>query len=311
MTFEFAYLLGPLIGGVIGYITNDIAIRMLFRPHQAKYIFGMHVPFTPGIIPKEKYRIAQAIGETISDNLMNQEVLERTLLSDEMVNRIASTIDKFVDKQKHNTETVEAFVRHYVTRDELQSMRDSAEGDLAKMLYKKLSDESVGTKISHKIIERVMEKMQGGFKGMVGSTLGINQIVELMAEPAEHLMAKHINELISSQSEQMVASLLHNELDKVLAMPVCELMKDKEEQTAQLRQMAVGLYRTVITERLPRILNALNISKIIENRINEMDMNDTERIVHQVMDKELKAVIWFGALLGFIIGILNTVINMG
>ena len=308
MTFELSYLVGPLVGGVIGYITNDVAIRMLFRPHTAKYIFGIHVPFTPGIIPKEKYRIAQAVGESISENLMNQEVLERSLLSDEMTGKIGSTIDKFVAKQQQNNETLEEFVRHFVTRDELQSMRDSAEGDLARILYKKLNDESVGTKISHKIIERVMEKMQGGLTGIVGNTLGINQIMELMADPAEHLMARHINELISSQSEQMVANLLHNETDKLMGMPVCELLRDKADQTQQVKDMALGLYRTVITERLPRILNAINISKIIENRINEMDMNDTERIVHQVMDKELKAVIWFGALLGFIIGIVNTVL---
>ena len=46
---EISYLLAPLVGGVIGYITNDIAIRMLFRPHSAKYIMGIHIPFTPGI----------------------------------------------------------------------------------------------------------------------------------------------------------------------------------------------------------------------------------------------------------------------
>ena len=307
MSFELSYLVGPLVGGVIGYITNDVAIRMLFRPHQPKYIFGMHVPFTPGIIPKEKYRIAQAVGETISDNLMNQEVLEKNLLSKEMIGKIVGTIDKFISQQQHNPETLESFLSHYLTRRELQSIRESAEGDLAKILYKKLNDESVGTKISHKIIERVMVKMQSGLTGIVGNTLGFNQIAELMSEPAEHLLAKHINELISSQSEQMVGNLLHNETDKLLSMPVCELLKDKQEQTAQLKQTAIGLYRTIISERLPRILNALNISKIIENRINEMDMNDTERIVHQVMDKELKAVIWFGALLGFIIGIINTI----
>ena len=27
-----SYIIAPLLGGVIGYITNDIAIRMLFRP---------------------------------------------------------------------------------------------------------------------------------------------------------------------------------------------------------------------------------------------------------------------------------------
>ena len=77
MTFEWSYIVGPAVGAVIGYITNDIAIRMLFRPHQAKYIFGIHVPFTPGIIPKERGRIAESIGTAISVNLMNKEVLEK------------------------------------------------------------------------------------------------------------------------------------------------------------------------------------------------------------------------------------------
>lgn len=309
MTFELSYLIGPLVGGVIGYITNDVAIRMLFRPHQPKYIFGMHVPLTPGIIPKEKYRIAEAVGETISDNLMNKEVLERSLLSPEMISKIEGAIDRFAATQRQNQETLEQFVRHYLTRRELESMRESVETDLTKILYKKLSDESVGTKISHKIMEKVLEKMQSGMTGIVGNTLGINQMAELIAEPAEHLMAKHINELISQHSEQMVSHLLKSESDKLMSVPMCQLMEGREQQTEQLKEAAVSLYRTIITERLPRILSALNISKMIENRINEMDMNDTERIVHQVMDKELKAVIWFGALLGFLIGIINTILR--
>ena len=48
-----SYILAPLVGGFIGYVTNDIAIRMSFRPHAAKHIMGWRVPFTPGIIPKE------------------------------------------------------------------------------------------------------------------------------------------------------------------------------------------------------------------------------------------------------------------
>ena len=51
MMLEWSYLVGPLVGGVIGYITNDVAIRMLFRPHQPKNLFGVHIPLTPGIIP--------------------------------------------------------------------------------------------------------------------------------------------------------------------------------------------------------------------------------------------------------------------
>ena len=39
-----SYIVAPCLGGLIGYITNDIAIRMLFHPHKAKYIMGWHVP---------------------------------------------------------------------------------------------------------------------------------------------------------------------------------------------------------------------------------------------------------------------------
>ena len=84
INMEASYIIAPLLGGVIGYITNDIAIRMLFRPHTAKYIFGIHIPFTPGIIPMEKGRIAEAVGGVISENLMNKEVLEKYLLSEAM-----------------------------------------------------------------------------------------------------------------------------------------------------------------------------------------------------------------------------------
>lgn len=96
---ETTYFIAPLLGGLIGYITNDIAIRMLFRPHKAKYLLGIHIPFTPGIIPKEKGRIAEAIGGVISENLMNNEVLEKYLLSDEMIGKVQSAVEEFISTQ--------------------------------------------------------------------------------------------------------------------------------------------------------------------------------------------------------------------
>ena len=113
MNVELSYIIAPLLGGVIGYITNDIAIRMLFRPHTAKYIFGCHVPFTPGIIPKEKGRIAEAIGGVISENLMNQEVLQRYLLSEEMLLKIRTSIEEFFEKHKFEIPRVSRAWRMY------------------------------------------------------------------------------------------------------------------------------------------------------------------------------------------------------
>ena len=67
----------------------------------------------------------------------------------------------------------------------------------------------------------------------------------------------------------------------------------------------VSIYRTLILERLPRVLHALNISQIVEQRINEMDMKEIEPLIFDIMDKELKAIVWLGAGLGTIIGCVN------
>ena len=55
------YIIGALIGAVIGYITNWLAIKMLFRPREAKYIFGMKLPFTPGLMQLLKKKLIKLL----------------------------------------------------------------------------------------------------------------------------------------------------------------------------------------------------------------------------------------------------------
>ena len=85
-------------------------------------------------------------------------------------------------------------------------------------------------------------------------------------------------------------------------------MEGKEDKVEQLKLFIISSYRSVITNQLPKILDAVNISKIVESRINEMDVDETERLIFSVMDKELKAVVWLGAGLGFIMGFVNAII---
>ena len=57
MIHEILHLIaGAVIGGLIGYCTNFLAIRMLFRPREEKRIGNFKVPFTPGVIPRRKDR---------------------------------------------------------------------------------------------------------------------------------------------------------------------------------------------------------------------------------------------------------------
>ena len=324
--FEVSYILAPALGGIIGYITNDIAIRMLFRPQKAKYIMGVHIPFTPGIIPKEKGRIADAIGGVISENLMNKDVLERYLLSDDMVSKVRLSVEEFIETQKHNPETVKEFLGHYLSDDEIATISQNVNESITKQTYTKLSDASVGEKVAHIAIDHVAEKLSidgaqellaglgGAMRGIGGMAAGlfggniVARFLGMLREPAEHFLANNINTMLKNNGEEIVSNMVGGEVEGFLNKPVCKLLEGHDDQLKQAVNTVESIYRSIINDHLPKILESIDISKIVRERINEMDVNETEKLIFQVMDKELKAIVWLGALLGLVMGSLNCLI---
>lgn len=80
------------IGGLIGYGTNWLAIRMLFWPLEEKRLFGRKVPFTPGLIPKKRARLATALGDTVASHLVTPETLTSALAAPELQLQMAETM---------------------------------------------------------------------------------------------------------------------------------------------------------------------------------------------------------------------------
>ena len=72
------------IGALIGGLTNHLAIKMLFRPHVAKYIGKWRLPFTPGLIPKRRDELAMQLGKTVTKYLLTPETFRKKLLTPEM-----------------------------------------------------------------------------------------------------------------------------------------------------------------------------------------------------------------------------------
>ena len=326
MSFEVSYIVAPLLGGVIGYITNDIAIRMLFRPHKAKYVLGIHIPFTPGLIPKEKGRIAEAIGRVISENLMNSEVLERYLLSDVMVDKVRVTVESFIETQKCNNETVKDFLLHYLSEEEIVSVSNQVNSSITTQIYTNLSDKAIGEKVAHIAIDHVAEKLSvdgaqellaglgGAMRGLGGMAAGlfggniVAKFLGMLREPAEHFLADTINTMLKNNGKEILSNMIGGEVDAFLSKPVREHLEGHDEQLNQVVDKVESIYRTIISTQLPKILESINISKIVQERINEMDVEETEKLILQVMNKELKAIVWLGALLGLVMGSINLLI---
>lgn len=95
-------LAAPVIGAIIGYCTNWLAVKMLFRPREEKYIGRFRVPFTPGVIPKGKKRLANAVYNVINDQLLTEDAVKGKLLSDDMVNMIKTSVNERAEELKND-----------------------------------------------------------------------------------------------------------------------------------------------------------------------------------------------------------------
>lgn len=298
----YTFFVGPAVGAVIGYITNDIAIRMLFKPHRPYYIGRWRIPFTPGIIPKEKDRIAGAIGKAISENLMNQDVLERTLMSGELLDKMREAYDKYIADLRNNEETLEAYASNLLTDNEFTALRDNVTSEVSQMVTTSLADSKVGAAIAHMACEHVIEKTRYSIAGK----LGADRVMEVVTSPLEKIMASHINEVLREKAPTMVSQLVTDTATQFTNRPMKDIVGQHEEQVEQLRESLINLYRYVITSRLPSILEAVDISKMVEKRIQEMEMDEVEHIILDVMHKELRAIVWLGAFLGCIMGTITS-----
>ena len=314
---DLSYFIAPLVGGVIGYITNAIAIKMLFRPHQQKYLFGRKLPFTPGIIPKEKGRIAASLGEAISNNLMNKDVMERSLLSEDMLGKLRHAIDSFFDTQKQNRETVRQFLTHYLSEEEVNQALGSVKTEMTSQVSVRLKTSEIAEKIAEVVAKHATDQIRVGeadislpkmLQSLVGTKLW-DKLADMAEKPVRNFLTKRISRMLDQNGEGIVHNLIGNEMTALENTPVCSLLEGKDGQIAQLTDNAMSFYRNIISDYLPRILSAIDIPNIIEGRINEMEMEETETIIMQVLNKELRAIVWLGALLGTIMGCINLLFN--
>ena len=87
------FVLLVLIGGFIGWLTNKIAIKMLFRPINPHQVLGLRIQ---GVFPRRKDKIAVSLAEIIEKELLSKEVIMNQLLSEEKIENIKEKLKKII-----------------------------------------------------------------------------------------------------------------------------------------------------------------------------------------------------------------------
>ncbi len=290
MNLEF--LIGPLVGGLIGYITNGIAIKMLFRPLRPLYLFGKRVPFTQGIIPKERDRIAHSVGEVVARELINQETLKENLLSKEMYTKIERGIEEWFISQKQSKKTVRQILCEMSTPKVIEDLSDTLKEKVTDLSYKKIVELDIASSLSESACKEI--------KGQLGMfAMFMN---DSMIETAKLKIEELINKMIEEKAEDMIYDVIDKEGDKLLDASIETVAEHIEEYLPKIKYILMKQYTAVVETQLGDMLEGLNIEKIVEDKIKAFDMIELEKLILDIMDKELKAIIWLGAVLGVIMG---------
>lgn len=297
------FVISTIAGAVIGGITNGIAIKMLFRPLNPVKVGGFTLPFTPGVIPKERERIAHKVGEVISKELLNEEVLRSWLLREEVYKDIEKAIDTYLNEQAQREETLGDLLSGCVGSEQSRYLVREAEEQMTYKLYSKM--------VSMELGKIIVEKIQVSFKeGSFGNLLGpmsffINDnLIESIASKIEPVVSQFImdegegiiREAVEEESKNLLNTQIKDVIEKV--MPYDELLK---------RALLNG-YEKFIQNHMTSLLKGLNIQKLVEERILSLDLLEVEQIILSIMRKELNAIVWLGVLLGAIMGMIASLI---
>lgn len=287
-------LAGPVIGAVIGYFTNYIAVKMLFRPLKPIKFKGHTLPFTPGIIPKGKDRLARALGQAVGENLLTQRDMEEALLSSEMKQMVEDAVAVGI---KQDEATVLEHLGGWMAQEEIAQWNEWLTDKMTKKVADSLQKMQIGELIAKEGGRIIKEKTSGTFLSMMVSDSLIQSIVKPVGAEAEKYLNEHGEEKIRPVIAEELSSLEHRTVEN--------LLEDFGTDADQVGRLTEKLYEEVVKRKGEEIIGRIHISEIVESKVQEMDVLEVEQLLLSIMKKELNTVVNLGAIIGFVIGCVN------
>lgn len=295
---NYEIITAPLIGGVIGLVTNGIAIKMLFRPWKPIYIGKFRVPFTPGLIPKEKPRIAKAIANVIGNNLLDNETIQKTLLSDEIKEKIMNAIDNKIAELSSTEITLSEFINEKGFLETFDEKEKTLNSSASVFVTNKL----LKSNVSASIVDFAAEELTKNANPVLGGIAS-----KAIASARDSIISK-IDTIIKEKAPDIITELVDQEYEKLKNRPVKECIEVIIEKIPEYHEYVWKIYTSIIDKQLNKFLNGFNIKGIVEQKINDFELPELEKLIMSITQKELYALVALGGVLGLVMGMLNLII---
>lgn len=287
------YIIPPLVGAVIGYFTNYIAVKMLFRPLHPVKIGGKTLPFTPGIIPKGKPRLAKALGKAVGTTLLTETDIKNVLLSESMQNTIKAYAENLIRSEL----TLKDFAGKTMSPEKYNEIRQNICSVITEKIMTSANNANLGQIIAEKGGDAIKEKVAGTMLAMFIKDELINSLCMSLGEK--------VNEYINQNGRDIISPIIDSEAGKLENKSIYEILTEAGVDADKLPDSFLRIYISFIEKHADEFIRNFRISEIVEEKVNQMDVLMLEDLLMSIMKKELNAVVNLGALIGLILGTIN------
>lgn len=228
------FIIPAVTGAIIGYFTNWLAIKMLFRPYNEIKIFGARAPFTPGLIPKERGRIAKSIGDAIGTYLLDPKTFSEALYGERVKIYIKEWVKKRVIEFKNKKESI---------------------GDFLSIIFGDKRDKFIGL-----FKKNIVEKIIGYIKSRDGRKTISNAAKGLIKEGFDNLADnKNIYDILIKSIDSIADSQnTHGVVSKLIGEKVKELENDKRSIKELLSEDIYDALKDEIHKNDSRVSKAIS-----------------------------------------------------
>jgi uncharacterized membrane protein YheB (UPF0754 family) len=304
----------PVAGAVIGFVTNVVAIKMLFRPLKEIRFFGFKLPFTPGILPRHRHMLAQNIGSMVERELLTPEILRLRFAREDIRAQIKKAISSFTGKIFEKTPGLLLEGREDILTQKISNALETLYPSVTRNFIDFLNSGEIRRELSargHVFLTQIflqLNALQRIFLtvGQYDSTLQkkMPEIIEKFIESIEDLLQ-------DGKIKDMLVNTVSSSFNEIIGgqKNIAEIININEDDKKELDNYLFDKIMSAADANIENILISVNIKALVAERIDSLDMIKVERIILDVMADQFKWINIFGGILGFLIGAFQAVFS--
>lgn len=135
MTLTWNVIAIPIISGFIGWITNYIAVKMIFRPHRP---VGLGPFKLQGLIPRRQAELAEKVGEVVARDLISHHDLAHAIDSEpirrEILRLLEARVDGFITNKLAANPLISMFLQGSMVDNIKKSLKEEIETSLPEVM---------------------------------------------------------------------------------------------------------------------------------------------------------------------------------